>query len=115
MTIEGGRDVDEAKTGRSYWMDFMAWEERAAARGSGLTREQMSGASAFRSWLVNEAPDDEESVRRTELDRLRAIEAAARWLVNIHAGSIAIPAGSALGEDLAALRAALSEVPSDAR
>ncbi len=44
---------------KSYWAEFLAWEQMAAQRGAGLTEEQMTGAAAFRSWLVNHGPDDD--------------------------------------------------------
>ncbi len=33
------------------WNDFEAWERQLSAAGSGLTREHMTGACAFYSWL----------------------------------------------------------------
>jgi hypothetical protein len=46
-------------------------------------------------------------------DRLRAIEAAARWLTRIHADSAVAVKGSLLWEDLQSLRAALKGTPDD--
>jgi hypothetical protein len=51
---------------KSYWLEFLAWEEQAAAQGSGMTDDQKTGAAMFRSWLVNHAPDDGRPEQRTD-------------------------------------------------
>lgn len=47
--------VAETKVHDAIWADFRSWEQGAAERGSGLTQEQMTGATLFWVWLKEHA------------------------------------------------------------
>lgn len=48
---ESAEAVRSIVTRDALWGRFLAWERNAAKDGSGMTRDQMTGATMFEMWL----------------------------------------------------------------
>lgn len=84
VVIPAGSAVSEPRADQQrIWKEFERWEREAANRGSGMTREQITGATMMLMWLFEQGTWMD--VASPEF----AERLAAAWAADDHACSVA--------------------------